>query len=102
MDNAAARYTLAELERIVLSFNDRLVVIEDRLGLPMSAVDRAIARDIARRREEALLADARRNEAFRQAQAEAEKVGHRGPLDIFTRKLNAGEFEPPRSRPNGG
>jgi hypothetical protein len=69
--------------------------------LPLSAIERVIVRDIARRREEALLADKRRNDAFQAAKVEAEKAGHRGPLDVFTHRLNAGEFDAP-PRPNGG
>jgi hypothetical protein len=100
MDNDIPRFTPVELEKMVLSLSDRLAVVEDKLDLPMSYVDKVMARDIARRREEARIADDRRLAAFRAAEAEAEQVGHRGPLDAFTRRLNAGEFEPRRT--NGG
>jgi hypothetical protein len=95
MDNDTARFTPAELEKIVLGFSDRLAVIEDKLGLPMSAVDKALARDFARRREEHRLAETRRDEAYQAARAEAEKLGHRGPLDVFTHQLATGAFDPP-------
>jgi hypothetical protein len=99
--NSAARFTHADLEQMVFALSDRRLVVEDRLGLPLSVVDRIQVEGVIRRKEEARLAEARRNDAFREAKAEAERVGHRGPLDEFTRRLHAGEFEPP-SRTNGG
>jgi hypothetical protein len=101
MDDNAARFTHADLEKMVFALSDRLLIVEDKLGLPMSYVEKILVGAIARRKEEARLADARRNEAFLEAKLEAEKVGHRGPLDEFVHRMNAGEFETP-ARPNGG
>jgi hypothetical protein len=101
-DDNAPRFTPAELEKIVFGLNDRLLVVESRLGMPMSVIDKMVVEDITRRREEAKAAETRRNEAFYAARAEAEKAGDRGPLDAFTRRLNAGEFEPKPPRANGG
>jgi hypothetical protein len=102
MNDNAARFTHAELEQVVLAISDRLLVIEDRLGLPMSYVEKIIADGLVKEREERRLAETRRIEAFRMAQAEAERVGCRTPLDEYALRLRAGEFEPPTRRPNGG
>jgi hypothetical protein len=99
-DNAA-RFTHVELEKMLLAISDRLLVVEAKLGLPLSYVEETIADGLVREREERRLAEIRRLEAFRVASAEAEQLGHRGPLDEYTLRLRAGEFEPP-PRPNGG
>jgi hypothetical protein len=74
MDDNAARFTHAELERIVLTVSDRLLVVAAKLGLPLSHVERMIADGLLREREERRQAEVRRLEAFHAAQVEAEKT----------------------------
>jgi hypothetical protein len=99
-NNHDARLTSSELEKMVFDIHDRLLVIEDKLGLPMSGIERVIVRDIAGRREDQRLAEERRATAYHAAHVEAEKAGHRWPLDVFTPRLNAGEFDA-TPMPNG-
>jgi hypothetical protein len=88
----------AELYEALGAFSVRLSIIEDKLGLPMSYVDRIFAQHEVKRRQTAREAVIRRDEAFHKAEAEAARVGDNGPLDRFVQRLKAGEFD----RPNGG
>jgi hypothetical protein len=102
MNNDAARFTHAELEKMLFAMSDRLLVVEAKLGLPLSYVEKMIADIIFKEREERRLAEAHRLEAFREAQAEAERAGCRTPLDEYALRLQAGEFDAPPPRPNVG
>jgi hypothetical protein len=76
---------------------DRLLVLEDKVGVPITYIERLRLRDLGRILGRERESRGRRQEAWAQAKAEAERVGHRGPIDDFTRRLKAGEFD----RPNG-
>jgi hypothetical protein len=82
-----------DLPRLVHDVYDRLLIVEHKLGLPMSFVDRMLAEEMLRRRQARLEADARRDAAFRKAKTEAESLGHNGPVDDFVRELRRGAFE---------
>jgi hypothetical protein len=75
----------------------RLLIVEAKLGLPMSYIDQIMVQDILKRQEERRAAHeqetADKIAALHEAEAEAERVGHRGPLDAFTLRVRRGEFD---------
>jgi hypothetical protein len=100
---------LTRLERLetafdqtVREFSFRLLMLEHRTGSPLSYVERVVVENELKRRQEFRDAARARDESFRQAKAEAEATGDRAPIDAFVRRLHAGVFEPPASKPNGG
>jgi hypothetical protein len=80
----------------------RLLQVEAALDFPMSIAEHCIATKALADRKAALdasrQANLERNKAFHRAEAEAERVGHRGPIDDFVRKLKAGEYEATKSK----
>jgi hypothetical protein len=81
------------LEAAVHDLNMRILWLEKLVGVPMSVVDRIIADEAYKRRRAPSEMARRCMEAGREAMAEAERVGHRGPIDRFVRRLKAGEFD---------
>lgn len=71
----------------------RLLILEHRLGLPMSVADRMIVEAMVQRRADERESARRRDEEFGKAKAEAERVGSYEPIDAFVRKLKRGEFD---------
>jgi hypothetical protein len=82
-----------DLTQRVRALEDRVLMLEAGLRAPMSPMDRQIAKAFDQKRWEPHEEARCRLEAFRKAQAEAERLGHRGPIDAFMRRLNAGEFD---------
>jgi hypothetical protein len=72
--------------------------LETHHSVPMSYIERVMAKDMHERRraisEAEREAQQRCTEAYLEAKAEAERVGHRGPFDDLTRRMHAGEFKP--------
>jgi hypothetical protein len=83
---------LERLDAALADINARLIWLEIKAGVPMSQLDRMIAKAMDARRR-APIEQARRNiEAFHEAEAEAERAGHRGPIDRFLQRLKAGRI----------
>jgi hypothetical protein len=89
------------VETMLIDLSNRVLMLEAGYRAPLSHVDRSIARSLDEKRWEPHNDAQRRLEAFKRAETEAERVGHRGPVDNFMRKLKAGEFDR-HSRHNGG
>jgi hypothetical protein len=83
----------SELQEILRDINIRLLWLEVLAGAPVSYVDRLFAGEMDARRRAPHEEARRRVEAFRKAEAEAARVGHRGPIDKFVRELKAGESD---------
>jgi hypothetical protein len=79
------------------AFNERLLIIEDSLGLSMAYIDKLIVDDVLKSREAAKAAEEAKITAFHEAEAEAERVGKSKPIDDFAWRLKAGEFESHRN-----
>jgi hypothetical protein len=89
-----------DLRGIVLSLCDRVLMLEAGFKAPLSYVDRQMAEALNKKRWEPHDAK-RRFELFKQAEAEAERVGHRGPIDDFVGKLMRGELDRHPRQSNG-
>jgi hypothetical protein len=82
-DNLSAR-----LERI----EDRLLMLEAGHKAPLSFADLAIAKQLHQQRMRPHDA-ARRLDALREAQVEAERLGTDKPIDDLVRRLKPGDFD---------
>jgi hypothetical protein len=80
------------LER-VRALEERVLMLEAGHRAPLSYVDQIIAQSLDEKRGEPHEDARRRLEAFKRAEAEAERVSHLGPIDDFVRKLKRGEFD---------
>jgi hypothetical protein len=74
----------------VRALEDRVLQLEAGHRAPLSHLDRIIAEDLNKKRHEPHEDARARLEAFREAQAEAERTGDDKPIDDFWRKLKAG------------
>jgi hypothetical protein len=83
-----------ELEEL-RGLHERVLMLEAGFKAPMSIANGLIAQALDERRR----AHAYRVEALNKAKVEAERVGHRGPVDDFVRRLKAGEFDQAPGRP---
>ena len=81
------RSDLEWLEAALIDLNARLMWLKIKAGVPMSQIDRMIADELDARRQAAVEEDRRRVAAFHEAQFEAARVGHRGPIDRFVMEL---------------
>jgi hypothetical protein len=79
------------LERVRV-LEERMLMLEAGHHAPLSYADRIIAQSLDEKRREPHEDARRRLEAFKQAEAEAERVSQRGPVDDFVQKLKRGEF----------
>jgi hypothetical protein len=70
----------------------RVLWLEHRAGEPMSIVDEIMAKS-AREERRRPFGGGRRFAEYNKAMAEAERIGHREPIDEFVRRLRAGEFD---------
>jgi hypothetical protein len=88
------------IERVRM-LEERVLMLEAGHHAPLSYVDRIIAQDLDKKRREPHEEARRRLEAFKRAEDEAERVGHRGPVDDLMQKLKRGEIDR-HPRHNGG
>jgi hypothetical protein len=88
------------IERVRV-LEERVLMLEAGHHAPLSYVDCIIAQDLDKKRREPHEDARRRLDAFKRAEAEAERVGHLGPVDDFLQKLKWGEFDL-HPRHNGG
>jgi hypothetical protein len=81
----------------------RVTWLELQHGVPVACIDAVMATKMGKEREEHWREENERRERVREefvkARDLAEMVGHRGPLDEFTRRIHAGEFDSPWWRP---
>jgi hypothetical protein len=71
----------------------RMLCLEKAAGMPMSIADEMIANHTLARRRAAVEKSRRRIEAYREARAEAERLGSPEPIDRFMRELKREQCE---------
>ena len=83
----------------VMALEDRVLQLEAGLRAPLSYADCIIAGELNKKRHEPHEEARARVEAFRAAQAEAERTGDDKPIDDFWRKVKAGKLNhhPPQT-----
>jgi hypothetical protein len=86
------RLTHAELQAMVFKLADDVLRLKYHAGLPISYVDRTIVEGIEQREAAEKEAARRRDAAFAEAKAEAERTGSYEPIDAFVRKLKRGDY----------
>jgi hypothetical protein len=84
---------MEDLLQRVRALEDRVLMLEAGHQAPLSFLDRTVAERLDEERWEPHKDTRRRMAAYGDAKAEAEWVGHDGPIRHFFWKLSNGEFD---------